>query len=272
MAKDKQNLTIIDTHCHLDFDSYDDDRDEVVERARSAGVSTIIVPALDLENSRTILELTGQYQGLFAAVGVHPNSSSDWQVSGIENLRSLADHPKVVAIGEIGLDYYRDRSPKSVQQAALESQLQLAAERALPVILHNRDSDRDMIGLLKRSPLAGRDRAGVLHSFLTGWQIAREALDLGFYIGFTGPVTYKNSESLRKVVKKVPLDRILLETDAPFLSPQEKRGRRNEPAYVVHVLEEIAKIKQRPPEEIAQITTSNARTLFGPAIDPPKLD
>jgi len=262
----EQELEIVDTHCHLDFDWFDNDRDEVVERAKEAGVGRIIVPALDLEISRTILELTSRYQGIYTAVGVHPNSSSDWEAGWLESLGSLADHPTVVAIGEIGLDYYRDQSPKSTQQAALEAQLQLALDKSLPVILHNRNSDQDLISILQSSQLRGQNRAGVLHSFLTNWQIAREALDLGFYIGFTGPITYKKSGSLREIVKKVPLDRILVETDAPFLTPQEKRGGRNEPAYVYYVVEEIARIKQRPLEEIARITSSNAQALFGPKL------
>ncbi|GMQ78777.1 MAG: TatD family hydrolase [Anaerolineae bacterium] len=257
---------IVDTHCHLDFEWFDDDREQVIERAGAAGVSNIIVPALDLANSRTVLELAGQYESVFGAVGVHPNSSANWEDNWIDAISDLAQQPKCVAIGEIGLDYYRDSSPKLVQQTALEAQLHLAWKRNLPVIIHNRDSDHDLINLLKASPIAGRDHPGVLHSFLTSWEIAEQALDLGFYIGFTGPITYKNSDSLRQVIKKVPLDRILVETDAPFLTPQAKRGQRNEPAYVAFIVEELARIKQRPVEEIAAITTGNATALFGPTI------
>ncbi len=254
----------VDTHCHLDFEWFDNDRAQVIERAEAVGVNNIIVPALDLDNSRAVLELTGKYEDVFGAVGVHPNSSANWDDNWIDALRGLAQHPKCVAIGEIGLDYYRDSSPKLIQQSALEAQLHLAWKHNLPVIIHNRNSDFDLMNLLKSSPLAGIDHPGVLHSFLTSWEVAEQALDLGFYIGFTGPITYKNSDSLRQVVKKVPLDRILVETDAPFLTPQEKRGQRNEPAYIPFIVEELARIKQRPVEEIAAITTGNARALFGP--------
>ena len=257
---------IVDTHCHLDFEWFDDDREEVIKRAEAATVTNIIVPALDLDNSRTVLELASQYEGVFGAVGVHPNSSANWDDNWIDAISDLAHHSKCVAIGEIGLDYYHDSSPKLLQHSALEAQLHLAWKRNLPVIIHNRNSDYDLINMLKTSPLAGSDRPGVLHSFLTSWDIAEEALDLGYYIGFTGPITYKNSDSLRQVVKKVPLDRVLVETDAPFLTPQEKRGQRNEPAFVSYIIEELARIKQRPVEEIVAITTGNARALFGPLI------
>lgn len=256
-------MVIVDTHCHIDFAWFDDDREEVIERAAAAGVQQVVVPALDLTSSQRILELIKKHDALFGAVGVHPNSSTNWEDGWVEDLNQLAEHPKIVAVGEIGLDYYRDHSPRNIQRATLEAQLQLAHQRNLPVIIHNRDSDSDVIRLLRASPAVGRDRIGVLHSFLTSWDIAKKALDLGFYIGFTGPITYKKSDALREVVKKVPMDRILVETDAPFLTPQERRGERNEPSYVKFIVEEIAKIKSRPVEEIARITTANAKALFG---------
>lgn len=253
---------LIDTHCHLDFDWFDEDRDAVVERALAAGVTQIVVPGLDLENCRAILALTEKYDGVFAAVGVHPNSSAEWQDGWIGVLRDLAQQPKVVAIGEIGLDYYWDKSPKAVQHRALALQLELAAELNLPVIIHNRDASADVIRLLSESPLVGRDNPGVLHSFAADWATAVSALNLGYYLGFTGPVTFKKADDLREIAQKVPDDRILVETDAPFLTPHPYRGKRNEPAYVAYVAEKLAEVRGVSTAVFASQTTDNARRLF----------
>ncbi len=254
---------LIDTHCHLDFDRFDPDRDEVVARAAANGITRIIIPAIDRANCPTVLHLTEQYPGVFAAVGVHPNSSADWQDEWIDDLRHLAQHPNVVAIGEIGLDYYWDRSPKAVQHRAFSAQLALAHELGLPVIVHNRDSDEDVVRLLRESPLNGQDRPGVLHSFSTTWEIAQQVLDMGFYLGFTGPLTFKQADELRRVAAQVPLDRLLVETDAPFLAPQQKRGQRNEPAYVAYVAERLAAVRNLDAAALQQQTTENALRLFG---------
>ena len=253
---------LIDTHCHLDFERFDEDRDAIVQRAAEAGVKQIIVPALDLDNCRTVLALTEKYEGVFAAIGIHPNSSASWQDSWIGVLRDLAQHPKVVAIGEIGLDYYWDKSPKSVQQRALGLQLELAAELNLPVIIHNRESNTDVIQMLSESPLVGRENPGVLHSFAADWETAVSALNLGYYLGFTGPVTFKKADDLREIAKKVPNDRILVETDAPFLTPHPYRGKRNEPAYVAYVAERLAEERGVSTAVFAQQTTANAQRLF----------
>lgn len=178
---------MIDTHCHLDFDRFDDDRDAVVARAAAAGVTRIIVPAVDRENCAPVVALAQQYDGVYAAVGIHPNSTAGFAPGWLGMLRDLAQQPRVVAIGEIGLDYYWDRVPPQTQHRAFAAQLELAAELGLPVIVHNRDSSEDVIRLLRQSPLAGREGAGVLHSFAADWQTAVSALDLGFYLGFTGP-------------------------------------------------------------------------------------
>lgn len=231
-------------------------------RAVEAGVSQIVVPALDLDNCRTVLALTEQYEGVFAAVGVHPNSSAAWQDSWIGVLRDLAQHPKVVAIGEIGLDYYWDKSPKAVQHRALGLQLELAAELDLPVIIHNRESSADVIRLLSDSPLVGRENPGVLHSFAADWETAVAALDMGYYLGFTGPVTFRKADELREIAVKVPEDRLLVETDAPFLTPHPYRGKRNEPAYVAYVAERLAAERDVETAVLARQTTANARRLF----------
>lgn len=256
-------MHLVDTHCHLDFNRFDDDRDAVVARAAEAGVKRIIVPAIDFDNCAAVLALTEQYTGVFAAVGVHPNSSAEWQQADIDRIRKLAQHPKVVAIGEIGVDYYWDKSPQATQHAAFSAQMALAAELDLPVIIHNREASEDTVALMAASPLAGRERAGVMHSFSAETGIARRALDLGFYIGFTGPLTFKKADELRRIARLVPLDRVLIETDAPFLAPQPYRGKRNEPAYVVAVADRLAALHNLSLERIAELTTANAERLFG---------
>jgi len=257
---------LIDTHCHLDFNWFDDDRDEVISRAVAAEVSRIIVPAIDMDNCRTVLKLAETYDEVWAAVGVHPNSTEGWQDNWVGVLRDLAQHPKVVAIGEIGLDYYRDRSPKTIQQRALGMQLELAAELDLPVILHNRESNEDLIQMLTESTQSGKGGPGVLHSFSADWETAQAALDLGYYLGFTGPVTYKKADELRDIVARVPIDRLLVETDAPFLAPQRYRGKRNEPAYVALVAEKVAEVRGMETAVLHRQTTENAIRLFGEQI------
>ena len=234
----------------------------MVSRAAEAGVLQIVVPAIDLANCRTVLALAERYEGVYAAVGVHPNSTAQWQDSWVGVLRDLAQHPKVVAIGEIGLDYHWDKSPKAVQHRALRMQLVLAADLHLPVIIHNRESSADVMQLLAESPLAGRENPGVLHSFSADWETAVSALNLGYYLGFTGPVTFKNADDLRAIAKKVPDDRLLIETDAPFLTPHPYRGKRNEPAYVAKVAERLAVERGVETAVLAQQTTANARNLF----------
>ncbi len=254
---------LIDTHCHLDFDRFDEDRDLVVTRAQKAGVIRIVVPAIDLEGGEKVIALTERYDSVYAAVGIHPNSSAGWRDSLLEDLRALAKHPKVVAIGEIGLDYYRDHSPRPVQRQAFSEQLNLATELGLPVIIHNRQAGSDILRLLSESPLSEQKKPGVLHSFSSSWEIASYALEIGFYIGFTGPITYKNADDLRQVASKIPIDRLLIETDAPFLAPQQQRGKRNEPAFVSLVADKLAEIRGIKTDTIASQTTANAIRLFG---------
>lgn len=254
---------LIDTHCHLDFNRFDVDRDAVVLRAKKSGVFRIITPAIDLQNCPTVLALAENYHNVFAAVGVHPNSTAEWEPSWLDQVRLHARNPNVVAIGEIGLDYYWDDSPQEVQHVAFSSQLELAAELDLPVIIHNREASEDVIRLLAASRLAGREKPGVLHSFSAEWPIAEAALEMGFYIGITGPVTFKKADNLRETVSRLPLNRILIETDAPFLAPQQRRGKRNEPSYVTYIAEQIGLLHGLSLEEISTITTANARRLFG---------
>ena len=264
---------LIDTHCHLDFNRFDADREGVIDRAIKSGVKRIIVPAIDLQNCPDVLALAKNYSCVFAAVGIHPNSSAEWESSWIDQVRAFTKNAKVVAIGEIGLDYYWDDSPKEVQHDAFLSQLNLAAELNLPVIIHNRESSEDVIRLIAESRLAGREEPGVLHSFSADWHTAEAALEMGFYIGITGPVTFKKADDLRQIVAKLPLNRILVETDAPFLAPQQRRGKRNEPSYVTYIADQIAGLHGLSSEEMSRITTANAKRLFGPmAVDEDGID
>lgn len=261
--------TLIDTHCHLDFNSFDPDREAVLQRAWETGVTRILVPGIDLSSSRKALELAQEHPQLFAAVGVHPNDAQTWQETTAEELIELASHPKVIAIGEIGLDYYRDFSPKDLQLHVFTNQLEVAKELKLPVVIHNRLASKDLLIALRKwkddlikskSPLA--TRPGILHSFSDNLDVALMAIEMGFYIGFTGPITYKSADELRRVAAGVPLERILIETDAPFLAPQPKRGMRNEPAFVYFVAEKLAEIHQRPVDEVAEQIKANAETLL----------
>lgn len=260
-------MTLIDTHCHINFERYDEDRDAVIQRAADVGVTRIINPAIDIPTSHAGIRLTQQYDGMFCSVGIHPNSTADFTPNVINELEALAPTPKVIAIGEIGLDYHWDKSPKSVQKRAFEAQLELAAKLELPVIIHNREASDDVMDILEAwvnggLPDAIKDRPGVMHSFSAPPQTAERALAIGFYLGFTGPITYKNADDLRAIARTLPQDRILVETDGPFLTPHPYRGKRNEPAYVVHVADRLASLHQMTTEQMAQITTQNAERLF----------
>jgi TatD DNase family protein len=226
-------------------------------------------PAIDLASSRKVVELAEQYAEVYAAVGVHPNSAATWDAETMNELRKLAQRPKVVAIGEIGLDYYRDRAPRYVQEQVFQYQLDLAAELGLPVIVHNREATADVLrkleawhaGLLAAgSPLA--ERPGVLHSYSGKIGPAAQAVRRNFYVGFTGPVTFKNAEDLREVARQVDIGSILIETDAPFLTPHPHRGKRIEPGYVRLIAEKLAELKSLDLGELAAVTSQNAVRLF----------
>lgn len=257
---------LIDTHCHLDYESYDADRAAVIARATDHGITRIINPATDIASGQAALGLADQYAGVYVAVGIHPNSTASYLSSDLEQIEAQAQHPKVVAIGEIGLDYYRDHSPKAQQWLAFEQQLTLAARLQLPVIIHNREASDDVLSILtqwvKTLPDHLQEQPGVLHSFSAPQTIAEQALALGFYLGFTGPITFKTADDLRAVALVVPLDRLLVETDGPFLTPHPYRGKRNEPAYVRYVVERLALLHNVTPEVIETSTTGNAERLF----------
>ncbi|RME75596.1 MAG: TatD family deoxyribonuclease [Chloroflexi bacterium] len=253
---------LIDSHCHLNFNAFDSDRDEVLARARAAGVVAIINPAVNLEDSRQVVALAEQIPELYAAVGFHPNDAAGFSAAALSELRELAAHPKVVAIGEIGLDYYWDEAPRPVQQKVFEQQLALARQVGKPVIIHQREAAADTMAILRRWAADGPQTGLTLHSFSGDLPMAEEAVDLGFYIGVTGPVTFKKADDLRAVVSAVPLDRLLVETDAPFLSPHPFRGKRNEPARVRLVAEKVAELHGLPLETAARRLVENTTALF----------
>lgn len=260
---------LIDSHCHLDWNAFDEDRDAVLVRAQQGGVEKLINPGVDLESSAQIIKLAEAHEAVFAAVGVHPNDSNKWNEESLQTLAELAAHSKVVAIGEIGLDYHWDTAAKDVQFRALEAQLELAAQLEKPVILHNRESNEDLTAKLLEwqrgleqngSPLA--TRPGVFHSFSGDQVMAEKVLAANFFISLTGPITFKNAKDLQTLAAKLPLDRLLVETDSPFLSPHPERGQRNEPAKVKLVAEKLAELLGCSFDEVASATSANAQQLF----------
>lgn len=254
---------MIDSHCHLDFKKFDRDRGAVIATAEKAGLVAIINPGVDLKTSRAAVALAAKHPIVYAAVGVHPHDAKTVTRQTTAKLRKLAAHPQVVAIGEIGLDYYRDLSPRDVQRRAFAEQLELAAELDLPVIIHNREATEDTFAALENWVSDGGRRRGVLHSYSAGTGWLERALELGFSISISGPVTFPKATALQQVAQTVPLERLLIETDAPFLTPLPYRGRRNQPAYVQYVAKKIANLRGLPPTELGRQTTRNACKLFG---------
>ncbi len=254
----------VDSHAHLTHADFDPDRDQVLARAREAGVAAILVAGFDLESSRGAAALSAQHPGVYAAAGIHPHDAKACDDASLEAVRALLAQPRVVAVGETGLDYHYDFSPRDVQQRVLREHLALARETNLPVILHNRESDADLLRILREDglPPAG----GVMHCFSGDERLAAEALALGLMVSAAGQVTFKKAGDLRRVLAAVPLDRLLVETDCPYLAPVPHRGRRNEPAYVVEVARCLAEARGTSPEDVAAATTANAARLFGWAL------
>ncbi len=301
---------LTDTHCHLDLNKFDEDRNAVIQRASDAGVERILIPALELASSKAVIQLANSHPNIFAAVGFHPTDLDEWNENSINELKSLitASHVtlnreavkglgqserdssvaekqlpqngKIVAIGEIGLDYYwvKEADQQAQQRDVLKQQFELAQDVNLPVVIHMREENDvwfgpasiDLLEILtewhnglksQNHPLA--EKPGVLHSFNGTLETAQKAIEHNFYIGVTGPVTYKKAEEKRQVIRQLPLERLLIETDAPFLTPIPHRGERNEPAFVAHIADKIAEIHMTTREQVAEITTQNANRLFG---------
>jgi TatD DNase family protein len=258
---------LIDTHAHLDFSQFDGDRQAVIARARAAGVGAIINVGTDLASSRRAVQLAADQDRIYAAVGMHPHDARKLDGTALAELRRLAQSAKVVAVGEIGLDFYRDLSPRGVQRKAFQAQLAWAAKLGKPVIVHDRDAHEEVMDLLagwagglSHSRLAGR--LGVLHTFSGDVAMAERAVDLGFFVSVAGPVTYQNAGRLLEVVQAIPLERLLVETDCPYLAPHPHRGQRNEPAHVRLVAARVAAVRGISPGEIEEATTANAQRLF----------
>lgn len=252
---------LIDTHTHLDDTRYDGDRDETIERARKAGVGTFLTIGCDLATSRSAVTLADRHADVYASVGVHPHEVKHIGDGWYDELRRLARHEKVVAYGEIGLDYHYNHSSPQEQRQRFREQVQLARELRLPVIIHTREAQQDTIAILKEEMAS--EVGGVFHCFSGDAWLAKDALDLGFYLSFSGILTFQNATMLREIARQTPLDRVLIETDCPYLTPVPHRGKRNEPAFVSHVARQLAEIhSELSLEKIEEATTENARRLF----------
>ncbi len=251
----------IDTHAHLFYPNFNGEIDQIIERANTAGVQKIIVPGTDLATSKKAIDLAEQYESVYAAVGVHPHDTKEWKDEFIETLEDFSKHPKVVAIGEIGLDYYYDFSPKETQIIAFKSQIELAIKINLPIIVHNRESNDDVMNTIRE--YKDSNLRAQFHCFAGSAEDAKELIGLGHYISFTGNITFKKAESLREILKQVELDRLLLETDSPFMTPEPYRGKRNEPSNVLLVAEKIAEVHQVSLEKVLEATNNNVLKLFG---------
>ena len=252
-------VKVFDTHCHLDDEKFDADREEACRRMHEAGVERCVCVGSDLSSSRRCLALADAHPGVYAAVGVHPHEAKDAPADYLEQLAALLAEKKAVALGEIGLDYYYDLSPREIQRRVLEEQVNLAIRLDVPAIFHIRDAHGDMMDFFRR-----RDRlpAGIIHCFSGSAETAREYVKMGFYISFAGPLTFKKAPHLWEAARAVPLERLLVETDSPYLSPEPLRGRRNEPAHVVWVLKKLAELKAVEAEKMAQLTWENACRVY----------
>ncbi|WP_445478962.1 TatD family hydrolase [Lysinibacillus irui] len=251
----------IDSHVHLNADQYDEDLQEVIDRALEAKVEKMVVIGFDRKTIERTMQLIEQYDFVYGVIGWHPVDAIDCTQEDLEWIEKLASHPKIVGIGETGLDYYWDKSPKDVQQALFRKQIHLAQKIGLPIIIHNRDATGDVVRILREENAAAV--GGVMHCFSGSVETARECIAMNFMISLGGPVTFKNARLPKEVATEIPLEHLMIETDAPYLAPHPHRGKRNEPAFVPLVAEEIARLKGLTIEEIGQATTDNAKKFFG---------
>ncbi|GGE53942.1 putative metal-dependent hydrolase YabD [Pullulanibacillus camelliae] len=251
---------LFDTHTHINAEEFNEDRDEVITRAHEAGVSNMVVVGFDRPTIEAAMAIVKEHEDMYAAVGWHPVDAIDMTDEDLDWIRALLKDPKVVAVGEMGLDYHWDKSPAEIQKEVFRKQIHLAKEMDMPIIIHNREATEDIVAILEeeRASAVG----GIMHCYSSDWEHAKRCLDMNFYISFGGPVTFKNGHLAKEVASQVPLDRLLIETDCPYLSPHPFRGKRNEPARVQLVAEQIAVLRDKSFEEIAEITSNNAKTLF----------
>jgi TatD DNase family protein len=256
---EQKNTVLIDSHCHLDMSAFDKDRSETVERAKQAGVELMINIGNDIDSCRRGIALAAHYNGVYTTLGVHPHYANTVSHETINEITRLADNPSVVAIGETGLDYHYMNSPKETQINAFRQHLETAISLKLPVVIHSREAESDTMNILSEYVLP---RQGALHCFSGSLEMAKRALNMGFFISFSGTVTYKKATQLRDIAAFIPDDSLLIETDAPYLSPEPKRGRRNEPSFLVYTAQQMAELKKVSLEDIARITLKNAKELF----------
>jgi TatD DNase family protein len=253
-------MILFDTHAHLNDTGYNNDRDEMIQRARQAGVVHIVNVGFNLASSRESLKLADRYDLIYAAVGIHPHDAAEAGPGYLEELEKMAAHPRVVAIGEIGLDYYRDLSPRPVQRKVFTEQMALAKKLQKPIIIHDRDAHGELMDILRKERLG--PAGGVMHCYSGSREMARECLAMGFYISIAGPVTFSNAARLKEVAAGIPPDRLLIETDAPYLTPVPYRGKINEPAHVLYTAQEVARLRGMETEDLAKMCTGNGRKLF----------
>lgn len=252
---------LFDTHAHLNDPKFDEDREDVIKRAQEKyDVSRVVNIGYNRETIQTCLELAEAYDFIYAAVGWHPHDAKHMRDDDLAWIEQLAAHEKVVALGEMGLDYYWNNSPRDVQADVFRRQITLAKKVNLPIIIHDRDAHEEVVQILKEEH--AEEVGGVMHCFGGDWEIAKQCLSLGFYIGLGGPVTFKKADDVREIARKVPIDRLLIETDCPYLAPEPKRGKRNETGYVYYVAEKMAEVRGMSTEQLAAQTTENACRLF----------
>ena len=252
---------LIDSHCHLDFDDFGDDIDDVVARAAANGVGAMVTICTHLSRFEAVKAVAERFDNIWCSVGVHPHEAGPEGQQAADKLIELAEHPKVVGIGETGLDYYYEHSPREAQRTSFRAHIAAARQTGLPLIVHSRDADTEMAQILREEFAAG-PYTGVMHCFSSGRPLAEAALEIGFYISFSGILTFKKADDIRAIASDVPPDRLLVETDAPYLAPVPNRGKRNEPAFVVHTAAQLAALKGLSSEGLAQQTTDNFYRLF----------
>ncbi|NLK68337.1 MAG: TatD family hydrolase [Clostridiaceae bacterium] len=252
---------IVDSHAHYDDEQFDTDRADVLKRIQEQDIVRVVNPASNLSSARKCIELSEAYDFVYCAVGIHPHDSQEYSQQSLEIIRKMAEHKKVVAIGEIGLDYHYDFSPRDVQKQCFAAHIQLALQLELPLIIHNRESHKDILDIIKAEK--GYNAGGVFHCFTGSVEMAKEVLDMGFYIALGGAVTFKNAKRPVDVAKYVPIDRLLVETDSPYMAPVPYRGKRNDSGYLSEIIQKISEIRNTDFNDIAMNTTQNANRLFG---------
>ena len=260
---------LVDSHCHLDFPDFAEELDDVVGRAREAGIGLMLTICTHLTRFERVLAIAERFDDVYCTVGIHPHEAGHEPEATAQTLIDLARHPKVVGFGETGLDYFYEHSPREAQKASFRAHIDAARQADLPIIIHTRDAEEDTMAILAEEHAKGPFR-GVVHCFSSSAQLAEKAVDIGLYISLSGIVTFKKAEELRETVRGVPADRLLVETDAPYLAPVPKRGKRNEPAFTVHTAQVVAGLKDLDAESFANLTTSNFLTLFSKVPGPDK--